>query len=48
VSGCGRSPATKLPVGMQLIGPAHSEAALLQIAIDYQSRHPYFAEAPEL
>jgi len=43
----GRSEATGMPFGMQIAGRAWEEAQLLQIAVDYQAAHPYWAEAPK-
>lgn len=42
----GRSAATGLPFGIQIGGPPHSEAAILQIAIDYQAHYDYNAATP--
>jgi aspartyl-tRNA(Asn)/glutamyl-tRNA(Gln) amidotransferase subunit A len=42
----GRSAATGMPFGLQLGGAAYAEATLLQIAVDYQAHHAYWAEAP--
>ncbi len=43
----GRSQATGMPFGVQIAGRPWQEAQMLQIAIDYQAAHPYWAEAPE-
>jgi aspartyl-tRNA(Asn)/glutamyl-tRNA(Gln) amidotransferase subunit A len=42
----GPSPTNGLPVGMQIVGTAWTEATLLQIGIDYQAHHPYWALVP--
>jgi aspartyl-tRNA(Asn)/glutamyl-tRNA(Gln) amidotransferase subunit A len=42
----GRSAATGMPFGVQIGGAHHTEARLLQIAVDYQAHHPAYAEAP--
>lgn len=42
----GRSGATGMPFGVQIAGRAWDELRLLRIAIDYQHRYPYWAEAP--
>jgi len=42
----GRSAATGLPFGIQIGGPPHGEAAILQIAIDYQAHYDYNAAVP--
>jgi aspartyl-tRNA(Asn)/glutamyl-tRNA(Gln) amidotransferase subunit A len=42
----GRSAATGLPFGIQIGGAPHTEAKLLQIAIDYQAHYPYHEVAP--
>jgi aspartyl-tRNA(Asn)/glutamyl-tRNA(Gln) amidotransferase subunit A len=42
----GMSPVTAMPVGIQLVGRPGTESALLQLAVDYQSRHPYHLVAP--
>jgi aspartyl-tRNA(Asn)/glutamyl-tRNA(Gln) amidotransferase subunit A len=42
----GRSAATGMPFGIQLGGAAHSEATLLQIAIDYQAHFAYHEAVP--
>jgi aspartyl-tRNA(Asn)/glutamyl-tRNA(Gln) amidotransferase subunit A len=46
MSPAGRGAASGLPFGVQIGGPPNSEAALLQLAVDYQERHPYWREAP--
>jgi aspartyl-tRNA(Asn)/glutamyl-tRNA(Gln) amidotransferase subunit A len=43
----GRSAATGLPVGLQLVGAPFTEARLVQLAIDWETRHPRFEEQPE-
>ena len=42
----GLSPADQSPVGMQLAGLPHTEAALLQIAIDVQATSDYHRQSP--
>jgi aspartyl-tRNA(Asn)/glutamyl-tRNA(Gln) amidotransferase subunit A len=42
----GLSPADGSPVGMQLAGLPYTEAALLQIAVDYQAATPYHRACP--
>ncbi len=42
----GISGTTGMPVGIQLVGRPNSEVALLQLAIDYQERHPHHLRAP--
>jgi aspartyl-tRNA(Asn)/glutamyl-tRNA(Gln) amidotransferase subunit A len=42
----GRSAATGMPFGIQLGGAPHTEAKLLQMAIDYQAHHDYHEAAP--
>jgi aspartyl-tRNA(Asn)/glutamyl-tRNA(Gln) amidotransferase subunit A len=42
----GRSAATGVPVGVQLIGTPRTEAKLLRLALGHQAEHPYVAEAP--
>ena len=42
----GTSPATGIPVGMQLIGRPHTEAVLLRLALDHQADHPYVSDVP--
>jgi len=42
----GRSSATGLPFGIQIGGAPHTEAKLLQIAIDYQQHYGYHEAAP--
>ena len=42
----GPSPDGGMPVGMQIVGTAWTEATLLQIGIDYQAHHPYWALTP--
>jgi aspartyl-tRNA(Asn)/glutamyl-tRNA(Gln) amidotransferase subunit A len=44
----GRSAATGMPFGVQLGGRAWGEAALLQLALDYQANDPSWAEIPAL
>lgn len=43
----GRSEATGMPFGVQIGMRAWQEAELLQLAVDYQARHPYWEEAPK-
>ena len=38
----------KLPIGMQLIGPAHGESSLLQAAYLYEREHEWTQATPEL
>jgi aspartyl-tRNA(Asn)/glutamyl-tRNA(Gln) amidotransferase subunit A len=42
----GRSAATGLPFGIQIGGTPHTEARLLQIAIDYQAHYGYHEATP--
>jgi aspartyl-tRNA(Asn)/glutamyl-tRNA(Gln) amidotransferase subunit A len=42
----GLSPADQSPVGMQLAGLPHTEAVLLQIAIDVQAVTDYHRQSP--
>jgi aspartyl-tRNA(Asn)/glutamyl-tRNA(Gln) amidotransferase subunit A len=42
----GLSPADQSPVGMQLAGLPHTEAALLQVAIDVQAATDYHRQSP--
>jgi aspartyl-tRNA(Asn)/glutamyl-tRNA(Gln) amidotransferase subunit A len=42
----GQSAATGLPFGVQLGGAPHSEATLLQIAIDYQANTTHHEDTP--
>jgi aspartyl-tRNA(Asn)/glutamyl-tRNA(Gln) amidotransferase subunit A len=42
----GLSPADQSPVGIQLAGLPHSEAALLQVAIDLQAGTDYHRQSP--
>jgi aspartyl-tRNA(Asn)/glutamyl-tRNA(Gln) amidotransferase subunit A len=42
----GRSAATGLPFGIQIGGAPHTEAKLLQIAIDYQAHYGYHEATP--
>ncbi|HET6794715.1 MAG TPA: amidase [Acidimicrobiales bacterium] len=42
----GRSPATGMPFGIQIGGAPHTEARILQVAIDYQAHFPYHQAAP--
>jgi aspartyl-tRNA(Asn)/glutamyl-tRNA(Gln) amidotransferase subunit A len=44
----GRSAATGIPLGAQLGGAPHSEARLLELAIEYQAHDRSWAEAPRL
>ena len=37
-----------LPVGIQLIGPANSDAGLLQLAYEYQEATEYWKTTPEM
>ena len=39
---------TGLPMGVQLIGPAHSERLLLSLAGQYERAHPWAGEHPLL
>ncbi|WP_354697367.1 Glutamyl-tRNA(Gln) amidotransferase subunit A [Paraconexibacter sp. AEG42_29] len=43
----GRSDATGMPFGVQIGMRAWQEAELLQLAVDYQAAHPYWADAPK-
>jgi aspartyl-tRNA(Asn)/glutamyl-tRNA(Gln) amidotransferase subunit A len=42
----GASTASRLPVGIQLVGGPFSEGNLIQIAIDLQQHYPHFTEQP--
>jgi aspartyl-tRNA(Asn)/glutamyl-tRNA(Gln) amidotransferase subunit A len=42
----GISTATKLPVGIQLVGAPFTEPSLIQLAIDLQHHYPHYAEDP--
>jgi aspartyl-tRNA(Asn)/glutamyl-tRNA(Gln) amidotransferase subunit A len=44
----GRSSATGMPFGVQLGGLPHTDATILQLAVDYQAAHPYWRDAPTL
>jgi aspartyl-tRNA(Asn)/glutamyl-tRNA(Gln) amidotransferase subunit A len=44
----GRSAATGMPFGVQLGGVPHDDAAILQLAVDYQEAFPHWREAPAL
>ena len=37
-----------LPIGVQLIGPAHSEAMLLSLSGQYERAHPWASKRPAL
>ncbi len=43
----GRSEATGMPFGVQLGVRAWQEAEVLQLGVDYQAAHPYWADAPK-
>jgi Asp-tRNA(Asn)/Glu-tRNA(Gln) amidotransferase A subunit family amidase len=42
----GRDAATGIPVGLNILAPLGGDALAMQIAIDYQARHPYHLDIP--
>ena len=43
---CGRDQNTGIPVGFDLAAPFGADGVVLQLAIDYQERHPYHLDIP--